>query len=183
MKKSTGSQFAFFFFFPSFFRTRKIYIFTLCTLSINNDHVTHKKSTGSQFAKLNPGIKKIPAKISVNQCLRHNLGYKQKIIQFIRRNQVYFSSSNVSTDTTVIVKDYMLSEKFTWGDKDSLVKTGVLSIEGGRYCFSLVINRFCSNSEEHKKISFPYEFMFTPYFIWAILSINATERWGFRKEK
>ena len=32
---------------------------------------------------------------SVNQCLRHNLGYKQKIIQFIRRNQVYFSSSNV----------------------------------------------------------------------------------------
>ena len=34
--------------------------------------------------------------------LRHNLGYKQKIIQFIRHNQVYFSSSNVSTDTTVI---------------------------------------------------------------------------------
>ena len=31
--------------------------------------------------------------------------YKQKIIQFIRRNQVYFSSSNVSADTTVIVKD------------------------------------------------------------------------------
>ena len=54
-----------------------------------------------------------PLEISVNQCLRHNLGYKQKIIQFIRRNQVYFSSSNVSTDTTVIVKDYMLSEKFT----------------------------------------------------------------------
>ena len=52
--------------------------------------------------------------ISVNQCFRHNLGYKQKIIQFIRRNQVYFSSSNVSTDTTVIVKDYMLSEKFTF---------------------------------------------------------------------
>ena len=52
--------------------------------------------------------------ILVNQCLRHNLGYKQKIIQFIRRNQVYFSSSNVSTDTTVIVKDYMLSEKFTF---------------------------------------------------------------------
>ena len=51
---------------------------------------------------------------SVNQCLRHNLGYKQKIMQFIRRNQVYFSSSNVSNDTTVIVKDYMLSEKFTF---------------------------------------------------------------------
>ena len=43
--------------------------------------------------------------ISVNQCSRHNLGYKQKTIQFIRRNQVYFSSSNVSTDTTVIDKD------------------------------------------------------------------------------
>ena len=36
---------------------------------------------------------------SGSQCLRHNLGYKQKIIQFIRRNQVYFSSSNVSTET------------------------------------------------------------------------------------
>ena len=42
--------------------------------------------------------------ISVNQYLRHNLGYKQKI-QAIRRNQVYFSSSNVSTDKTVFVKD------------------------------------------------------------------------------
>ena len=51
--------------------------------------------------------------ISVNQYLHHNLGYKQKI-QAIWRNQVYFSSSNVSTDTTVIVKDYMLSEKFTF---------------------------------------------------------------------
>ena len=44
----------------------------------------------------------------------NSLFYKQKIIQFIRRNQVYFSFSNVSTDTTVIVKDYMLSEKFTF---------------------------------------------------------------------
>ena len=35
----------------------------------------------------------------------YKIGYKQKIIQFIRRNQVYYSSSNVSTDTTVIVKD------------------------------------------------------------------------------
>ena len=43
--------------------------------------------------------------ISVNQCLSHDLGYNQKIIQFIRRNQVYFSSSNVSTDTILIVKD------------------------------------------------------------------------------
>ena len=29
----------------------------------------------------------------------------KKIIQVIRRNQVYFSSSNFSTDATVIVKD------------------------------------------------------------------------------
>ena len=29
----------------------------------------------------------------------------QSKIQVIRRNQVYFSSSNVSTETTVIVKD------------------------------------------------------------------------------
>ena len=35
--------------------------------------------------------------ISVTQYLRHNLGYKK--IQVIRRNQVYFSSSNVSTET------------------------------------------------------------------------------------
>ena len=34
----------------------------------------------------------------------YTISYKQKI-QAIRRNQVYFSSSNVSTDTTVIVKD------------------------------------------------------------------------------
>ena len=51
--------------------------------------------------------------ISANQYLRHNLSHKQKT-QVIRRNQVYFSSSNVSTDTTVIVKDQMLSEKFTF---------------------------------------------------------------------
>ena len=34
----------------------------------------------------------------------YRISYKQKI-QAVRRNQVYFSSSNVSTDTTVIVKD------------------------------------------------------------------------------
>ena len=32
------------------------------------------------------------------------ISYKQEI-QVIQPNQVYFSSSNVSTDTTVIVKD------------------------------------------------------------------------------
>ena len=61
---------------------------------------------------------------------------------------------------------------------------GVLSIEGARYCFPLTTNGFCSNSEE-QKITFPYQlvFVFTPYFIWAILSVNATKRWGLRKEK
>ena len=34
---------------------------------------------------------------SVSQYLRHKLGYKQNI-QVIQRNQVYISSSNVSTD-------------------------------------------------------------------------------------
>ena len=50
----------------------------------------------------------------MNMILAHESKALQKIIQFIRRSQVYFSSSNVSTDTTVIVKDYMLSEKFTF---------------------------------------------------------------------
>ena len=61
---------------------------------------------------------------------------------------------------------------------------GVLSIEWARYCFPLTTNGFCSNSEE-QKITFPYQlvFVFTPYFIWAILSVNATKRWGLRKEK
>ena len=40
--------------------------------------------------------------MSVNQYLRYHLGRKQKI-KVIRRSQVYFSSSNVSTDATVIV--------------------------------------------------------------------------------
>ena len=50
-------------------------------------------------------------------CFLHNfvpyIIFKQKI-QAIRHNQVYFGSSNVSTDTTVIVKDKMLNEKFTF---------------------------------------------------------------------
>ena len=35
-------------------------------------------------------------------------------MQVIRRNQVYFCSSKVSTDTTVIIKDKILNEKFTF---------------------------------------------------------------------
>ena len=43
-------------------------------------------------------------KIITEKGINTNKSYKQKI-QVIRLNQVYFSSSNVSTDTTVIVKD------------------------------------------------------------------------------
>ena len=52
----------------------------------------------------NISIKKpiLLSSMSVNQYLRYHLGRKQKI-KVIRRSQVYFSSSNVSTDTTVIV--------------------------------------------------------------------------------
>ena len=35
-------------------------------------------------------------------------------MQVIQRNQVYFSSSNVLTDTTVIVNDLMLYQEFTF---------------------------------------------------------------------
>ena len=62
-----------------------------------------KKSKSKQYFKCFTFCIQNP--YAVNLCLRQNLGYKQKIIQFIRRNQVYFSSSNVATDTTIIVKD------------------------------------------------------------------------------
>ena len=52
----------------------------------------------------------------VNQYLRHNLGYKQKI-QVTRGN---FSSSNVSTDTAVLAKDYMLNKKFKFCFKTTI---------------------------------------------------------------
>ena len=39
----------------------------------------------------------------VNQYLCHSVSYKQ--IQIIRRNQVYFCSSNVSTYATVIINN------------------------------------------------------------------------------
>lgn len=50
------------------------------------------------------GIEKEKLWIFVNHFLRHKLGYKQEI-QVIWRNKVCFSSTNVSTDTTVIGKD------------------------------------------------------------------------------
>ena len=67
-----------------------------------------------KFATLLSWIEDKENKICIiDKSICHNLGYKQKI-QVIQRNQVYFSSSNVSTDTTVIVKDKMLNEKFTF---------------------------------------------------------------------
>ena len=57
-----------------------------------------------RFIKEVYNLRLTKAKHSVNQYLRHNLGYKQNI-QVIRRNQVFSSFSHVSTDTTVIVKD------------------------------------------------------------------------------
>ena len=89
------------------------------TQLLQRKQVTIPKMVAQFHGKYKKHIKNVPC-ISVNQCLRYNLGYKQKIIQFIRRDQVYFSSSNVSTDTTVIVKDYMLSEKFTFCFKISI---------------------------------------------------------------
>ena len=48
-------------------------------------------------------------KISIITCLKKEKMQKKNMeqikIQVIWRNQIYFSSSNVSTDTTVIVKD------------------------------------------------------------------------------
>ena len=41
---------------------------------------------------------------TVNQYLRQNLD-EFRLLQVIGRNQFYFSSSNVSTDTKVIIKD------------------------------------------------------------------------------
>ena len=52
----------------------------------------------------------------INQYLRHNLGYKQKI-QVTRGS---FSSSNVLTDTTVLAKDYMLNKKFKFYFKTTI---------------------------------------------------------------
>ena len=73
---------------------------------------------------------------SVNQYLRHNLGYKYKI-QVIRHNQVYFSFSKVSTDTTVIVKEKMLNEKFTFCFKITikwnLTKPHVTRLKSAKY--------------------------------------------------
>ena len=74
--------------------------------------------TGKFFLQL---IKKhFPKEKTFNRnTLKLSYSYKQKI-QAFRRNQVYFSSSNVSTDSTVIVKNQMLNEKFTFCFKTTI---------------------------------------------------------------
>ena len=79
---------------------------------------------------------------SVNQYLQHNWGYKQKL-QVIRPNQVYFSSSNVPTNTWVTVKDYVLNEKFTFCFKITIkwnvTKSHVTRLKSAKYplmCYS-----------------------------------------------
>ena len=50
--------------------------------------------------------KKLLERFTKKNCkkqIKMNLGYKKKLV--IRRKQVYFSSTNTSTDTTVIIKD------------------------------------------------------------------------------
>ena len=41
-------------------------------------------------------------------------------MQVIKRNQVYLNSANVSTDTTVIIKDQMLNKMFTFCFKTTI---------------------------------------------------------------
>ena len=87
---------------------------SLCSLYLQNEtQATKKKHTHTHTSDKTTKIRNIKLKYPIiilniqlwaNQYLRHSLGYKQKI-QVIRRNQVYFSSSNISTDPTVIVKD------------------------------------------------------------------------------
>ena len=51
-------------------------------------------------------VKKLFERFTKKNCkkqIKMNLGYKKK--QVMRRKQVYFSSTNISTDTTVIIKD------------------------------------------------------------------------------
>ena len=55
--------------------------------SVLNFSYIHSYLNYANIAWANTRIAKLK-KLLVNQCLRHNLGYKQKI-QAIRRNQVY----------------------------------------------------------------------------------------------
>ena len=55
----------------------------------------------------------------------------------MRRNQVYFSFSKFSTDTTVIIKDYILNETFTLCFKIkaewNLKKSHIIRLKSAKY--------------------------------------------------
>ena len=58
-------------------------------------------------------------------------------MQVIRPNQGYFSSSNVSINTTVIIKDKMLNEKFQFSFKIAikwyLTKSHATRLKSAKY--------------------------------------------------
>ena len=67
-------------------------------------------------------------------------------IQVIRDNQVYISSSNVSTNTTVIVMNYMLNEKFTFYFKIiikwNLTKSHAIRLKSAKYKTHVIREQF-----------------------------------------
>ena len=73
-------------------------------------------------------------------------------IQVIRDNQVYISSSNVLADTTVIVMNYMLNEKFTFYFKIiikwNLTKSHAIRLKSAKYKTHKMYSstKTCSNS-------------------------------------
>ena len=52
--------------------------------------------------------------------LKKSEPYKLYKIEVIQHKQVYFRSSNVSTDTTAIINEQMLNEKFTFCSKTTI---------------------------------------------------------------
>ena len=51
----------------------------------------------------------------------------------MRRNQVYFGPSNVSTDRTYIIKDQTLNEKFKISIKQNLTKSQAKRLKSAKY--------------------------------------------------
>ena len=74
-------------------------------------------------------------------------------MQVIRRKQVYFSSSNVSTYTTVIDKDYMLNEKFTFcfkiTIKQNLTKSHATRLKSAKHKTHVIKEVATSNTHKN----------------------------------
>ena len=65
----------------------------------------------------------------------------QQKIQVIRRNQVYFSFSNILTNTKVIAMDQMFNEKFQFCFKTikwNLIKSYAASLKSAEYKIHLI---------------------------------------------